>query len=86
VASSVVARRVLSPVDVETQYGVTHGQIHHGEQSLDQLLVRPVPGCSRYRTPVPGLFLCGSGSHPGGGLTCAPGALAARTILSTDAS
>lgn len=86
VASSVAARKVLSPVDVETQYGVTHGQIHHGEHSLDQLLVRPVPGCSRYRTPVPGLFLCGSGSHPGGGLTCAPGALAARTILSTDAA
>jgi len=81
VSSHVVARKMRSPLDIATHYGVTNGQIHHGEQSLDQLLVRPAPGCNRYRTPLPGLYLCGSGSHPGGGLTCAPGALAARAIL-----
>jgi phytoene dehydrogenase-like protein len=81
VSSSVVARKMLAPPDIAAHHGVTNGQIHHGEQSLDQLLVRPVPECNRYRTPLPGLFLCGSGSHPGGGLTCAPGALAARAIL-----
>ncbi len=80
-SSSLVGRELLSPVDIERRYGCSGGQIHHGEHALDQLLVRPVPGCIGYRTPVPGLFLCGSGSHPGGGLTCAPGALAAGAIL-----
>jgi phytoene dehydrogenase-like protein len=72
---------VLAPPDLDHHYGLTGGQIHHGDHALDQLLVRPVPDCSRYRTPIRGLYLCGSGSHPGGGLTCAPGAHAARTIL-----
>jgi len=77
----VVARCVLAPPDLEARYALPGGSIHHGEHSLDQLLVRPAPECSRYRTPVPGLFLCGGGSHPGGGLTCMPGTLAARAIL-----
>lgn len=77
---AIVARDVLTPVDIETRYGTTGGHIHHGEHALDQLLVRPAPGCNRYATPIDGLYLCGSGSHPGGGLTCAPGALAATAI------
>ncbi len=81
VSSSLVGRELLSPLDIETRYACSGGQIHHGEHALDQLLVRPVPGCIGYGTPLPGLFLCGSGSHPGGGLTCAPGALAAGAIL-----
>lgn len=80
-SSTVVARKVLSPVDLEQCYGISGGHIHHGEQFLDQILVRPVPDCVGYSTPISGLFLCGSGSHPGGGLTCAPGSLAAETIL-----
>lgn len=78
---SVVARQVLTPVDLEARYGLHGGHLHHGEHSVDQLLVRPTPECVRYRTPVKGLWLCGSGSHPGGGLTCAPGELAAQAIL-----
>jgi phytoene dehydrogenase-like protein len=78
---SVVGRQVLVPVDLERRYGLHGGHLHHGEHSLDQLLVRPAPECVRYRTPLPGLWLCGSGSHPGGGLTCAPGELAARAML-----
>ncbi len=78
---AVVASAVLAPPDLEARYGLPGGNLHHGEHGLDQLLVRPVPECVGYRTPVPGLFLCGSGSHPGGGLTCAPGLLAAEAIL-----
>jgi phytoene dehydrogenase-like protein len=79
-ADSVVAREVLSPADIETHYGITGGHIHHGEHALDQLVVRPTIDAARYRTPVPGLYLCGSGSHPGGGVTCAPGFLAAQAV------
>ena len=78
----VVARQVLTPRDLETRFGLTEGHIYHGEMTLDQSLVlRPVPGWSRYRTPVEGLYLCGSGAHPGGGITGAPGYNAAREIL-----
>jgi phytoene dehydrogenase-like protein len=77
----VAARQVATPVDLEARYALPGGNIHHGEHSLDQLLVRPIPQCNQYRSPIPGLFLCGSGSHPGGGLSCMPGALAARAIL-----
>jgi phytoene dehydrogenase-like protein len=73
VSSSVLAGVVLGPPDIERRYGVTGGHIHHGEHALDQLLIRPTPECLRYATPIEGLYLCGSGSHPGGGLTCAPG-------------
>ena len=81
-AANTVAREVLAPTDLERRYGVRDGQIHHGECALDQLLIRPAPECTGYRTPVPGLYLCGSGSHPGGGLTLSPGAQAAAAILS----
>jgi len=82
-SSQVIARQVLSPVDIERRYGVTGGHIHHVEHALDQMLVRPAPQCARYATPLGGLYLCGSGSHPGGGLTGAPGALAAVAVLRT---
>jgi len=80
IRESVVGGAVLSPADLEAQYGLSGGHVHHGEHALDQRLIRPAPECVGYRTPVPGLWLCGSGTHPGGGLTCAPGALAAGAI------
>jgi len=83
IRSAVVARAVRSPADLEALYGLTGGHVHHGEYALDQLLVRPIPECVGYRSPLAGLHLCGSGSHPGGGLTCAPGWLAAAEILRT---
>ena len=76
----VVGHEILSPADLAARYRLTQGHLFHGEHALDQLLLRPVPRCARYATPLAGLYLCGSGSHPGGGLTCAPGALAARAI------
>lgn len=81
VRQAVVATAVLAPPDLEARYGLVGGNLHHGEHGLDQLLVRPIPECVGYRTPVRGLYLCGGGSHPGGGLTCAPGLLAAEAIL-----
>ncbi len=82
-AKAVVGIEVLSPVDFEEIYTLTEGHIYHGEHFVDQLVTRPIPACSRYTTPVSGLYLCGSGSHPGGGITCAPGSMAAATILRT---
>jgi phytoene dehydrogenase-like protein len=74
-------RQVITPWDWQQQYGLTEGGIHHGQMGLDQLLVmRPVPGWGRYRTPLANLYLCGSGAHPGGGVTGAPGYNAARTV------
>ncbi|MCH8316912.1 MAG: NAD(P)/FAD-dependent oxidoreductase [Bacteroidetes bacterium] len=81
VSESIAGREILSPVDLEERYGLTEGHIYHGEHAADQFITRPVPSCARYATPIPGLYLCGSGSHPGGGITCAPGALAAKAIL-----
>ncbi|MBL4716151.1 MAG: NAD(P)/FAD-dependent oxidoreductase [Bacteroidia bacterium] len=81
ISENIVGEEVLSPVDIEERYGLTNGHIFHGEHAIDQLLTRPFPSCSQYSTPIKGLFLCGSGSHPGGGITCAPGALAAKAIL-----
>jgi phytoene dehydrogenase-like protein len=72
----------LSPLDLEREYGLTGGNIFHGELSLDQLFAfRPVAGWARYATPIRDLYLCGSGTHPGGGVTGAPGHNAAREIL-----
>jgi phytoene dehydrogenase-like protein len=74
-------KHVLTPLDLESQFGLAEGNPYHGELALDQaLFMRPVPACSRYSTPVPGLFLCGSGSHPGGGIPGQAGANAARQI------
>ena len=78
----VVARRVLTPLDLERDYGLTGGHPLHGEPALDQWFAwRPFLGAARYRLPVGGLFLCGSGAHPGGGVTGMPGYLAAREVL-----
>jgi phytoene dehydrogenase-like protein len=82
VPAAVVARQVLTPVDLERTYGLTEGNIFHGDIRFDQLFyMRPVPGWARYATPVDGLFLCGAGAHPGGGVTGAPGYNAARQVL-----
>ena len=79
---SVVARQILSPLDLESQFGLIDGDIFHGQLGLDQLFAtRPVMGHADYRMPVKGLYLCGSGAHPGGGVTGAPGHNAAREIL-----
>jgi phytoene dehydrogenase-like protein len=78
----VEASQVITPQDLETNYGFTGGQIFHGELALDQLFtMRPVLDWARYKTPIHGLFLCGSGTHPGNGLTGASGANAAREII-----
>ena len=78
----IVDHRLLTPLDFESELGLTGGDEYHGQMGLDQLLfMRPVPGWGRYRTPVERLFLCGSGTHPGGGVTGGPGRLAAREIL-----
>lgn len=78
----VLARQVLSPLDLEETFGLTGGNIFHGEMDVGQLFfLRPVPGWARYRTPIRGLYLCGSGTHPGGGVMGAPGYNAAREIL-----
>lgn len=77
-----VARQVLTPLDLERVFGLTEGDIFHGRHDLDQLFsLRPHPKAARYRTPVAGLYLCGSGSHPGGGVSGAPGHNAARRVL-----
>ena len=79
---SILYRQVLTPWDLEQQFGLTEGNIFHGELSLEQLLFqRPAAGWSRYRTPVKNLWMCGSGTHPGGGVMGAPGQLSAQTML-----
>ncbi len=82
VPGAVVARQVLTPLDLERTYGLTEGNIFHGDLSLEQLFfLRPVAGFARYRTPIDGLYLCGAGAHPGGGVTGAPGHNASRQVL-----
>jgi len=82
VPGSVIARQVLTPLDLERTYGLTEGNIFHGDLSLEQLFfMRPVAGWSQYRTPIEGLYLCGAGAHPGGGVTGAPGHNAAHQAL-----
>jgi phytoene dehydrogenase-like protein len=82
VPSSIVARQVLTPLDLERTYGLTEGNIFHGDLRLEELFfMRPVPGWSQYRTPIDGLYLCGAGAHPGGGVTGAPGRNAAHQAL-----
>ena len=77
----IVASQVITPVDLEQTYGLSGGHIHHGEQTLDQFFTfRPLIGWAQYRTPLKRLYLCGAGTHPGGGLTGLPGANAAREI------
>ncbi|MFI4952721.1 MAG: phytoene desaturase family protein [Burkholderiales bacterium] len=81
-AASVIGRRALSPLDLEREFGLIGGDIFHGALSLDQLFsARPVLGHGHYRGPLKGLYMCGSGTHPGGGVTGVPGHNAAREIL-----
>ena len=80
--TSVIARQIHSPLDLERKFGLTGGDIFHGRLSLDQLwAARPMLGHGSYRSPLKGLYMCGSGTHPGGGVTGAPGHNAAREIL-----
>jgi phytoene dehydrogenase-like protein len=78
----ILERQVLTPLDLERIYGLPEGNPNHGEMTLDQFLyMRPVPGYAQYRAPIQGLYLCGAGTHPGGGVTGLPGYNAAREIL-----
>ena len=78
----IVGRNLISPLDLETVYGLTESDIFHGRHDLDQIFsLRPHPRAARYRTPVEGLYLCGSGAHPGGGVSGAPGHNAARRAI-----
>lgn len=80
--ASVVGRDVLTPLDLERVFGLPQGNIFHGAMGLDQLFwLRPAPGFAQYATPVQGLYLCGAGSHPGGGVMGAPGRNAAMSLL-----
>jgi phytoene dehydrogenase-like protein len=81
-AASVIGRQILSPLDLERQFGLVGGDIFHGALTLNQLFsARPMLGHADYRGPLKGLYHCGSGAHPGGGVTGAPGHNAARVIL-----
>jgi phytoene dehydrogenase-like protein len=80
--NSILHRQVLTPLDLERTFGLTEGCIYHAEMSLDQtFFMRPIPGWARYGTPIQNLYLCGSDTHPGGGITGLPGYYAAKTIL-----
>jgi phytoene dehydrogenase-like protein len=80
--ASIIARQLHSPLDLERKFGLVAGDIMHGRLSLDQMFsTRPQPGFADYRMPVKGLYLCGSGAHPGGGVTGAPGHNAAQAII-----
>ena len=81
-AKSVIGRQIHSPLDLERRFGLIGGDIFHGKMSLDQLFsARPMIGAADYRMPLKGLYLCGSGAHPGGGVTGAPGHNAAHAVL-----
>jgi phytoene dehydrogenase-like protein len=78
----IVQRQIITPLDLEETYGLTGGHIFHGDHALDQLFAfRPFLGWAQYRTPIKGLYLCGAGTHPGGGVTGAPGVNASREII-----
>jgi phytoene dehydrogenase-like protein len=82
-AQSVIARQINSPLDLERTFGLIGGDIFHGALTLDQLFAaRPMLGHADYRSPLKGLYMCGSGTHPGGGVTGAPGHNAAQAVLS----
>jgi phytoene dehydrogenase-like protein len=81
----ILHQHVTTPLEWESEYGLTEGSIFQGQMSLDQLLVmRPIPVWSRYETPIKNLYLCGAGAHPGGGVTGAPGHNAARVVLGSN--
>lgn len=78
IADDIVGHEIITPAELESVYGTTHGHLLHGEPATDQLLARPSRFCPGHSTPIEGLYLCGSGSHPGGGVTCLPGSLGAQ--------
>ncbi len=81
----VVASELLTPLELERDFRIAGGHWHHGEIGFDQfLMLRPLPGAAQYAAPLPGLYLCGAGSHPGGGVTASPGINAARRILEVE--
>jgi phytoene dehydrogenase-like protein len=81
-AKSVIAMQIHSPLDLERKFGLVGGDIFHGALSLDQLFsARPMLGFANYRSPIAGLYMCGSGTHPGGGVTGGPGHNAAAALL-----
>jgi len=85
ITQRITASELLTPADIEREFHITGGHWHHGELTLDQFLfVRPVCGAAQYRMPVDGLYLCGAGAHPGGGVSGAAGRNAARAILSRE--
>jgi phytoene dehydrogenase-like protein len=80
--SMIVDHQLLTPVDIESQFGAVQGHWHHGELSIHQsFMMRPLYGSAQYDTPVERLFLCGAGCHPGGGLTGMPGRNAAKRVI-----
>jgi phytoene dehydrogenase-like protein len=82
VPDAITAMQVITPLDLERTYGLTEGNIFHGDLNIEQLFfMRPVPGWANFRTPIQGLYLCGAGVHPGGGVTGAPGYAASHKIL-----
>ena len=86
-AGRITASELLTPEDIEKQFHINGGHWHHGEIVLDQFLfTRPIGGFHQYRTPIDGLYLCGAGTHPGGGISGAPGRNAAREILKQEKS
>jgi phytoene dehydrogenase-like protein len=81
----IVHAELLSPVDFENEYGITGGHWHHGELTFDQfLMLRPIAGMAQYISPIESLYLCGAGSHPGGGLMGLAGKNAANEIISRE--
>ena len=78
----ILGMQILSPLDLERRFGLVNGDIFHGKLSLDQMFsARPVLGYGNYRSPIKGLYMCGSGTHPGGGVSGVPGHNAAQEIL-----
>ena len=81
----IVAAELLLPFDIEREFRITGGHWHHAELALDQMLMlRPVPGAAQYAMPVNGLYLCGAGCHPGGGVMGAAGRNAAQAVLGVE--
>jgi phytoene dehydrogenase-like protein len=82
IRSRIVGSQLLLPADLEREFRLTGGHWHHGELALDQfLMLRPVPGAAQYAMPVNGLYLCGAGTHPGGGVMGCAGRNAARAVI-----
>ncbi len=80
--NSIIHREIITPLDLEREFSLTGGNIHHGRLTLDQMFnMRPVPGYANYRTPVKGLYICGAAGHPGGGVMGAPGLNAVKEII-----